>query len=65
MPFKFSQPAKAGYLTLLLILIGFGSYAQKIVTGKVVNNRDNSPVSDASIPVKIQGTIKIRIGEVL
>ncbi len=52
MPFKFNQPAKAGYLTLLLILIGFGSYAQKIVTGKVVNNRDNSPVSDASIVVK-------------
>src|SRR5215210_3477106 len=52
MPFKFNQLAKAGYLTIVLQLLGFGLFAQKVVTGNVVNNRDNSPVSNASIQVK-------------
>ena len=52
MPKKTSELAKIGYMVTLFLLFTCTVYAQNVVTGRVTNKTDNSPVAGATIQVK-------------
>ena len=52
MPKKERGPVKAGCVVMLFLLLTSTVYAQNVVTGRVTNKTDNSPVPGATITVK-------------
>src|ERR1700722_7398608 len=52
MPKKKSGPVKTGCVVMLFLLLTSTVYAQNVVTGRVTNKTDNSPVPGATITVK-------------
>lgn len=51
MPFKTNEPGRYG-LVLLCLLLSCSLFAQKTVTGRIVNNADKQPIPGASIQIK-------------
>jgi len=52
MPFKTNALARVGYLACMLLLFNCSLFAQKTVTGRIINNADKQPISGATIQVK-------------
>lgn len=52
MPKKKSGPIKVGCVVMFFLLLTSTIYAQNVVTGRVTNKTDNSPVPGATVTVK-------------
>ena len=55
MPKKKAGLNKMGYMLIGLILLSCGAFAQKTITGKVINKSNQQPVSNAT--VQVRGTV--------
>ena len=56
MPKKTKWLHQIGCLVLFFVLSTVGAYAQKAVTGRVINKTDNSPVPGATVHLYGKGT---------
>lgn len=52
MPFKTNSLTKSSYIAFVLLLLGYTVFAQRDVSGKVVNVTENQPIAGATIQVK-------------
>ncbi len=52
MLFKTKMLARHGCIAFAFFLLSFGVFAQKRVTGKVINNNDKQPIPGAAVQVK-------------